>query len=583
MTDAAKDPIQDLQERLSRLEAQVARLAGRAEGPGGAGLPVAPASRPAAPPPPLPARPRAARPPRKPLNPILYIAGAGAGIFLVGAVFFLYWSIERGWIGPEMRFLMGLGVGGALALAAAKLMLGSSPKLGVCLLLAGLGTLMFSFRWGAFEYDFFPPVIGLAGSALSVVLAGALAARVQSGAALCVALAAGLLAPLLFSEGGHHEVALAVYLAVLMAAALSVPYLAKAGARWCVTRWLALGGAWLLLAGILVSGPRPADAPALLGLLLLHYILAGLWIWLPGQGEDRPATPTILWFLATLAATSLGWGLWKRAAWTQAWFAAPVLALALANLLLVKPLRGRLGGRQADLGLLVLAAGLLAVAVPVALDWQWVGPLWSLFALGLAWATIYAEEHRDWEADEARALLVLALGMAAAASLRWSVHTLDWIDRAEVPIPVLNRNFAEAAFAVAAWGLLARRGRRTSVAAVLALEIVANVALAVELGRAVRYAGGTGWAASVAVTLAWALSGALQWLGSLAEERPPVRLGLAVAGYAWLGTASAKLIAVDLAGATTPLRALAFLGVGAILLAAALVANRARLKRRETE
>ena len=109
------------------------------------------------------------------------------------------------------------------------------------------------------------------------------------------------------------------------------------------------------------------------------------------------------------------------------------------------------------------------------------------------------------------------------------------------------------------------------------------MALAVELGRAVRYAGGTGWAASVAVTLAWALSGALQWLGSLAEERPPVRLGLAVAGYAWLGTASVKLIAVDLAGATTPLRALAFLGVGAILLAAALVANRARLKRRETE
>lgn len=376
---------------------------------------------------------------------------------------------------------------------------------------------------------------------------------------------------------------LAVYLAVLMAAALSVPYLAKAGAQWRVTRWLALGGVWLLLAGILVSGPRPADAPALLGLLLLHYGLAGLWIWLPGQGEDRPATPTILWFLATLAATSLGWGLWKRAAWTPEWFAAPVLALALATLLLVKPLRVRLGGRQADLGLLVLAAGLLAVAVPVALDWQWVGPLWSLFALGLAWATIYAEEHPDWEADEARTLLVLALGMAAAATLRWAFHTLDWIDRAEVPIPVLNRNFAEAAFAAAAWGLLARRGRRTGIAAVLALEIVANVALALELGRAVRYAGGTGWAASVAITLAWALSGALQWLGSLADQRPPVRLGLALAGYAWLGIASFKLIAVDLAGATTPLRALAFLGVGAILLAAALVANRARLKRREAE
>jgi hypothetical protein len=48
------------------------------------------------------------------------------------------------------------------------------------------------------------------------------------------------------------------------------------------------------------------------------------------------------------------------------------------------------------------------------------------------------------------------------------------------------------------------------------------------------------------------------------------------AGYAWMGVASFKLIASDLDRADTPLRALAFLGVGGIGMAAAILANRKR-------
>jgi uncharacterized membrane protein len=47
-----------------------------------------------------------------------------------------------------------------------------------------------------------------------------------------------------------------------------------------------------------------------------------------------------------------------------------------------------------------------------------------------------------------------------------------------------------------------------------------------------------------------------------------------IAGYVWMGLASLKLIAADLANANTPLRALAFLGVGGIGMAAAILANR---------
>ncbi|HEX9009080.1 MAG TPA: hypothetical protein VF804_01845, partial [Holophagaceae bacterium] len=46
------------------------------------------------------------------------------------------------------------------------------------------------------------------------------------------------------------------------------------------------------------------------------------------------------------------------------------------------------------------------------------------------------------------------------------------------------------------------------------------------------------------------------------------------AGYAWMGVAAAKLLLSDLATADTPLRAVAFLGVGAIGMAAAVLARR---------
>jgi hypothetical protein len=520
--------------------------------------------------------------PARPQNPIIYIAAGGAGIFLIGAIFFLHWSIQQGWLGPEFRFLLGLILGGVLAAGAARLILTDSAKLGVCLLLAGLGSLMFSLRWGALEYHFYPAAWGLAGTALCVILAGALAGRARSGAALAVALAAGLASPMAFSAGGHHEVALSLYLAVLMAAALAVPYLAKVGARWGVARWIALAGTWGLLAGACLEGLR-VDAQLLMGLVALHYLLAGLWIWLPGQGEERPSMATLMWFTVSAAATSLVWTLWRPVGLPTTWFAGPVLLVAALNIVLVKPLRLRLGSRQADLGLLVLAAGHLALAVPVALDWRWVGPMWGCFALGLAWAVVYAESRSDWDASEIRALLLLAMGMAALATLRWLFHSVDGWDAYAYPTPVLNGNFLEGLLAAGAWALLARRRSGSAIAAFVCLEVVGNLTLAVELGRIARFAGADVRIGSIIMTLTGALSGAGQWLRSLTLEPGRTQRMLAIAGYVWLGVASCKLLAQDLSEAQTPMRALAFLGVGSIFLTAALVANRSRQRRKEIE
>ena len=559
---------QDLAERVARLEAQVAWLLQRQQAPSA----QAPAPRPTTPRP----APQAAAP-RKERSPVVWIAGIAASIFLIGTIFFFRWAIQQGWVGPELRFVLGLLVGGAISAFAAKQLLGDSRRLGVALLLAGLGTLQFAFRAGAMEYHFYAAPLGLAATALITLLAGGLAARSHSGGALTVALASGLVAPLVFSQGGHHELALALYLAVLMAAALAVPYLARTGSSWHGARWTALLGVWLWLLPACLEVLR-TDAALLALLLVAHLVLAGLWAWLPGR-DELPGTPTVLWLVASILATSYGWLLWQRLGLAPETFALPVILVAAVNLALVQPLRRRLGGRRADGGLLALAVGHLALAVPVALAWRWVGPLWGAFALGLAWASLKAEAGTY--AAEATALRWLAAALALLTSLRWAFHGLDGLFfHSGNRTPFLNAGFAEGALVAIAWWLLTRRGGPLGLISFLALEVTANVTLALEVAHLVQriqspvaYGYGPSRAASIAMTLVWALSGAWQWMRSLGQ-REEARRALMIAGYVWMGLASLKLIAADLANANTPLRALAFLGVGGIGMAAAILANR---------
>jgi uncharacterized membrane protein len=561
------DPSQDVAERLARLEAQVAWLLQRAQAeqaPRASTPPPRPAPRPAA--------------PRKELSPVVWIAGIGAAIFLAGAAFFLRWAIQQGWLGAELRFALGLLAGGGIAGFAAKLLLGDSRRLGVALLLAGLGTLQFTFRAGAMDYHFFAAPLGLAAVAILTLVAGALAARAGSGGALTVALVSGLAAPLVFSQGGHHEVALSVYLAVLMGSCLAIPTLAHTGGTWHGARWTALLGVWLLLLSVCAEATR-ADAVLVGVLLLLHLVLAGLWAWLPGS-EETPGTPTPLWLVASILATGYGWLVWKRLGLPVEAFALPVLAAAGWNLALILPLRRRLGSRRADFGLLALVAGHLALAIPVAFAWRWVGPLWGVFALGLAWASLRAEANTFVE--EAPALRWLAGALALITTLRWAFHGFYDLLHGTPEPAFLNPAFTEGALASIAWFLLTRRGGPLGLASFLALELTANLTLACEGARlvqgfqAARLPGqGLSRAASITMTLVWALSGAWQWMRGLGQHED-ARRALLIAGYAWMGLASAKLIISDLDRADTPLRALAFLGVGGIGMAAAILANRRR-------
>lgn len=552
--------------RVAALEAQMAQMTARPAQPS--------ASRPLAPQ--APARPAPPRPsprPSAPANPGLIIAFFGAGIFLLGAVFFLWWSIEQGWLGPAPRMALGILAGAGMAAGAARLILKGVRKLGICVLGAGLGTLILSLYYGTQAAPpLLSPTLGFGGTAVAVFFAGALAARAKSGGALATALLAGFIAPLAFSQGGHHEIALAVYLAILMGAALAVPYAAKAGARWIGSRLLALLGVDALLCAACAQVQK-GDAGLLLLLLALHAVLAGLWLWLP-KVEERPRGALILWMLQDAALSGLAWMAWRNLGWMTEGFAAPLLLLGAADLALVKPLRARLGDRSADLGLIALAAAHLALAIPVALAWSWAGMSWGLLALCFGGAASLAEDRDD--GVDPMHLQLLGLGFALLASFRWLAGDVDLWSASfhRGGRAFLNATFATGLLATLAWAALARKGA-LRILGFLGAEIMAHLVLPLEIAYAL-HRGGADWRhAGLALTFAWTLSGAAHWLLGLRREGAEGK-GFLAAGYVWLGLAALKLIAADLSDAGMGWRALAFLLVGAVFLGVALLGQRLR-------
>lgn len=570
--DPESPELASLQARVAALEAQVARLLS-APAPTAPPRPT-PAARPA--PAPRPIAPRPAPTPKEPTNPGLVIAIIGSAIFLLGAIFFLGWSIQQGWLGPAPRMGLGLLFGAVIAAFAARMILGKTRILGVCVLAAGLGTFMLSLYYGSASAHLIAPSLGFAGTAVAVIFAGGLAARAKSGGALSVALLVGFLAPIAFSEGGHHEIALAIYLAVLFAAALAVPYLSGTGARWFGSRLLALIGMASLLC-VACAEVLHADAGLLLILLALHGLLAGLWIWLPKHPE-RPIAALVFWMLEDAALSGLAFLAWKELGWMTEGFAAPLILLGAVNLAMVKPLRTRLGDRSADLGLLALAAAHLALALPVALAWSWAGVSWGLLALCFAGAATLAEEG---EGPKPLHLQLLALGFAILASFRWLVADLNLWDSAYLLTPGEGHAFFNAAFATGllatlAWALLARKGA-LRILGFLGAEAMAHLVLPLEVAYAFHRGGASWHQAGLAFTFLWALSGAAHWLLGLNRDGAEGK-ALLIAGYTWLGFAAFKLIVVDLSGAGMGWRALAFLLVGAIFLGVALLGQRLRSK-----
>jgi uncharacterized membrane protein len=579
----------DLRARVSRLEAIVASLQSSAAAPREPVPPPPMAPRPEAalpspeeipplpepaptfvPPPPLPAAPIRVRPE---ISSTVWIAGAGGVLFLLGAIYGLTLSFQRGWISPPMRVGLGVITGLGLGAASARLMLNDSRRLGVSLLIAGLGTFVFALYFGAARAQLYPPSLGLAGAVVATLFAGGLASRVQSGGAMGVANILGLLAPIIFSTGSRAMAALMGYYVVGLAAQAVTYHVSQTGARWRLARWTGLVP--IALIGSIAANAAGADDRFTVLLLLLAAYGLSLWItWLPFHAE-RPGSPVSLTATLSVALTASLYAVWNELGWAKSWFALPLLGQACAMVALIPAARKKLDDFSADTGLMLLAAVYLLLAVPVAADPRWLGLIWGAMALASALGARAAIKAGRIDADA----LWLAAGIAAvSASVRWMI-VID-VGLKTALTPLLNPDFAGAVLTAAAWAVLAlSRTGTLRYACAAAAELVLVNAIAFEwMGRRPVVEWDTFSIATLLATLTYALAGIGQWYAGMHHANNPLGRPLRIAGYAWLTLAALKLLLGDLAHASTEWKAVATLGIGALLIVAALLANRLRAR-----
>jgi hypothetical protein len=501
----------------------------------------------------------------------VWIAGAGAVIFLIGAVYGLTVSIQRGWISLPMRVGAGLVIGLIFGWGALRQFLRAQPGLGVALLGAGVGAWTFSLYFGSHEAHLFAPWVGLAGSSLATLGAGWLAARVRSDGAMAVALATGLVAPLVFSDGSGNVLGLLTYLLVLSGTQLLAHYLMRAGARWAWTRVLGSAGLWFVVM-MGVSQGSVVSVFSVTGMIVALGVISLGVAWLPKHTET-PLAGGAMSVVNLVGVAFAWWIVWKRSDFETEGFATVLVSLAAVSALLVPFARGRVSSRVHDLPLLLLAIGFGFLAVPVAFDWRWVVLAWATLAVLLAWAARVADRERREDRD---ILHVVATFGTLAASLVWFALV---VDQGRGEMLFFNRVFAGAMLTGVAWASLAfRTGKRGALPFGLLQLVVVN-AIAWELSRGVPLLRSEHTALAVGpllATLVYALTGAGLWLRGVMHGAFGGAKALRVSGYAWLIVASVKLLVSDLARADLLFRAAAALGVGGILIAAAWWASHRR-------
>ena len=475
--------------RIAALEAEVRALVARVQalevGPGRGPAPVAappPAIATAAPPaatapePPVPA-PSAAKPLALDLEQRIgarWATWVGVIVILVAAALFLKWAFDNAYLGPGTRVVMGV-IGGVVMLLAG---LGlhrrrDLPYLSEGLSGGGLGCLYLSLFAAHSLYGLIGPALAFA-AMFAVTLSGTLVAVLTGRLSTAVlAVLGGLLTPVLLHVEQPDERNLLAYLLVLDVLVLLVARFRT----WPVLAQVAWGGSALLLLPTLVSdvqAPRPLARLLLVSALFLVFLLAPLF---RERATGRRTEPLDL-LLVVANAAGYFWAVYVTLEAVRPALEGPwALALAILYRVVSADYAGRVPGDPVPV--LVhegVAWTFLTVAVPLALDLQWVTLAWAAEGVMLLWLA-------------ARTPAVMATWGGLAALLLAGVRAAV-LDRYWLPgsVPIWNLVFlihVGVVLALIIGGMLAGRAaaegpshpRSVAIRAVLWVAAVATLAV----------------------------------------------------------------------------------------------------------
>ena len=439
--------------RVAALEVQVSALLDRVRALEGGGYrlpaPSVPAPSAVAPPPAAPPEPRgepvviaaapppppgfsshAAPPPERPSAPARPSLGleqrigarwatwVGIVVILVAAALFLKWAFDNEYLGPAAR--VGVGIVGGLLMLLAGLLLHRRqdvPYLSEGLAGGGLGWLYLSLFAAHSLYGLMGPAPAFA-SMFAVTLLGTLVAVLSGRLSTAVlAVLGGLLTPVLLAVEHPDERNLLAYLLVLDVLALLVARFRT----WPILTRLAWAGSALLLAQPLLAvsvAPHWLTRLLLLSALFLVFLAAPLF----RERATGHRTQPIDLLLVVANAAGYFWVVYLTLEVARPGLEGP-WAVVLA--VLYRVVSSDYASRVADDPVPVLlhegvSWTFLTLAIPLALDAQWITLAWAIQGVMLLWLAARAPAAvAGWGG---LAALLLAASRAVAFDRYWSAE-----------------------------------------------------------------------------------------------------------------------------------------------------------------
>jgi uncharacterized membrane protein len=467
-----------LLERIDRLEQTVASLSRQ--------IASAPHTEIAADPPAAPAPP-----PPRPSNtmPALHAASEtpatrasfedrlGSQIFnriaivaiLIGATLFLKLAVDKHWIGPLGRILVGLAAGAALILWSERFRRREFLAFSYSLKAVGSGVLYLTL-WASFHLYHLVPSAAAFGLMLLVTLWNAWMAWSQDSELLAAyALAGAFATPLLLSTGGNHQVFLFSYLLTIDLATLALVRLRRAvSLDEPAPSWerLLLGALPVTILYFIAwysefySPVQLGSTSLFIGLFFLAFLSVPFELPVraldPEQRRAQRQTKAIADVLLPLLTAGFGalafYSVLEDSG-RHAWLPWGALVFSALYLVLMR-LPQSVAARAVHLSLAIV---FLTIAIPLKATGRWITLGWFAEGVGLLWASERLESQHESAIETGAsiptllrrlAFLALTLGFLGAAALPW------WLDRA-VHTAFFNQRFATALAGIAALGISA--------------------------------------------------------------------------------------------------------------------------------
>ena len=349
-----------------------------------------------------------------------WMTWAGAGVLFLAVGFFVKYAVDRGWLGPTARVVLGVAFGLVLVGCGHRWARKGLRVFGQGLMGGGLAILYVSLFASFTLYHLVPQAVAFGAMALVTAGGMTLAVRHEAVGICLLALVGGLLTPILLSTGEDARDVLFSYVLLLDLGVLGVALFR----RWRALDVVAFAGTAILFAGwFLAFYEDTAMVPTLLWLGAFYAV----FLVLPFLYHFRQGTPiTVERFLMAVAAAGLTFLTAYAVLHAQHRHALGFVALGMSACYLALGVQARRripADERAPLGFLGMAVTFLTISVPLHLKLHGITVAWSAEAPLL----VYLGYHYSYRPVRIGGFVVLVLVLLRVCAVEWPLHDASFV------------------------------------------------------------------------------------------------------------------------------------------------------------